>query len=34
VAIDVPDNERDAVGDEVAAETIAEPGAKISTHDP
>ena len=34
VAIDVPDNDRDAVGDEVAAETIAEPGAKISTHEP
>ena len=34
VAIDVPDNDRRAVGEEVPAETIAEPGAKISTHDP
>ena len=34
VAIEVPDKERDAVGDEVAAETIADPGAKISTQEP
>ena len=34
VAIDVPDNVRRVVGEEVPAETIAEPGAKISTHEP
>ena len=34
VAIDVPDNDRRAVGEEVPAETMEEPGAKISTHEP
>ena len=34
VAIEVPDNDRRAVGEEVPAETMEEPGAKISTHEP
>lgn len=34
VAMEVPDNDREAVGEVVAAETIAEPGAKISTQEP
>jgi hypothetical protein len=33
-AMDVPDSERDPVVEVLEADTIAEPGANTSTHDP